>query len=274
MAGKAEARIIPASETAITEGTSGSQGTSRVSGRMPRIDHRITRRRPIRSPIGPPMMVPAATEARKMNRHIAPGRRSGQTARSGRRCSSWRARPNRRTWTSSAGSAGPCRGAPVAAGRGHRRGARLLRACAAGGAGTATYQRPTPQRSAIPQAPRRRTIRSKAGRAASPRRPPPSGPMADPALPPTWNTDWAKAGAHPGGKAGDPRGLGVEDRRAEADESDGTEGRCQSFRHGPAAPARPGRGHAGGHAHRAAAGGRYTGRPAVAGPRPCPGRRR
>jgi hypothetical protein len=29
-----------------------------------------------------------------------------------------------------------------------------------------------------------------------------------------------EAGAHPGGKAGDARGLGVEDRRAEADEGD------------------------------------------------------
>ena len=36
-------------------------GQRRVNGSTPRIDHQITRRVPIRSPIGPPITVPAAT---------------------------------------------------------------------------------------------------------------------------------------------------------------------------------------------------------------------
>ena len=43
-------------------------GSARVKGSTPRIEHQMTYLRPIRSPTGPPMMVPAATAPRKAKR--------------------------------------------------------------------------------------------------------------------------------------------------------------------------------------------------------------
>jgi hypothetical protein len=42
-------------------------GSANVNGKTPRIDPQMTYLGPIRSPIGPPRMVPAATAPRKMN---------------------------------------------------------------------------------------------------------------------------------------------------------------------------------------------------------------
>jgi len=39
-----------------------------VKGSTPKIDHQITRLVPMRSPIGPPITVPAATENRNRNK--------------------------------------------------------------------------------------------------------------------------------------------------------------------------------------------------------------
>ena len=43
-------------------------GSISANGATPRMENRITRRRPTRSPIGPPSTVPAATAARNRNR--------------------------------------------------------------------------------------------------------------------------------------------------------------------------------------------------------------
>ena len=44
-------------------------GRASVTGATPRIEPQITRLRPMRSPIGPPTIVPTAVAARKTNRH-------------------------------------------------------------------------------------------------------------------------------------------------------------------------------------------------------------
>ncbi|MNJ27289.1 hypothetical protein D3C77_217910 [compost metagenome] len=43
-------------------------GSNRVNGATPRIENQITALRPMRSPIGPPKNVPAATAPRNRNR--------------------------------------------------------------------------------------------------------------------------------------------------------------------------------------------------------------
>ena len=56
------------------------------------------------------------------------------------------------------------------------------------------------------------------------------GPRAAPAFPPTWKTDWAKAAAFPGRHIGDARRLGVEYRRAQADETHRDEEDAEALR--------------------------------------------
>ena len=64
---------------------------------MPKIEHQITYFRPIRSPTGPPMKVPAATALRNTNRWICADRTARGTGSSGRKCSSWSGSPDRNT---------------------------------------------------------------------------------------------------------------------------------------------------------------------------------
>ena len=45
-------------------------GSSSVNGATPRIENQMTRLRPTRSPTGPPMSPPSATESRNRNKYI------------------------------------------------------------------------------------------------------------------------------------------------------------------------------------------------------------
>ena len=68
IAEKAEARIMPIKTVSTAVATSPTCGKARENGATPRIENQITRLRPIRSPTGPPTIVPRATEKRKTKR--------------------------------------------------------------------------------------------------------------------------------------------------------------------------------------------------------------
>ena len=59
--------MSPIATESITVPMSPRCGSSSVNGSTPRIETQITYLRPIRSPIGPPAKVPAATAARNTN---------------------------------------------------------------------------------------------------------------------------------------------------------------------------------------------------------------
>ncbi len=69
MAENAEASTSPITTVSTAVQNRLACGSSSVNGATPRIDTQITTLRPKRSPIGPPAMVPAATENRKRNRN-------------------------------------------------------------------------------------------------------------------------------------------------------------------------------------------------------------
>ena len=68
MAENAEASTSPMMKIRISVQNRLAYGKTRVKGATPRMDAQITRLRPIRSPTGPPTMVPAATANRNRKR--------------------------------------------------------------------------------------------------------------------------------------------------------------------------------------------------------------
>ncbi|CAM5504404.1 hypothetical protein RLIN73S_06208 [Rhodanobacter lindaniclasticus] len=64
IAGKAEASTTPITTLRPTVHASPTCGSNRVNGAMPRMENQITCLRPMRSPSGPPIRVPAATAIR------------------------------------------------------------------------------------------------------------------------------------------------------------------------------------------------------------------
>ncbi len=68
MAENAEAKMKPMTKVSATVSGRPAWGSQSVNGATPRIEAQMTRFRPMRSPTGPPIIVPSATAARKMNR--------------------------------------------------------------------------------------------------------------------------------------------------------------------------------------------------------------
>ena len=68
MAEKAEARISPMTQLSTPVHSRSTCGSASVNGATPRMENQITRFLPMRSPIGPPASVPAATANKKANR--------------------------------------------------------------------------------------------------------------------------------------------------------------------------------------------------------------
>ena len=159
-------------------------GRSSVNGSTPRIETQITYLRPMRSPTGPPMNVPAATAPRKTNRcswaldghaelvdqvERVVAAQAGQVEvfREDQHQQDAEATIDTRAGDSAAAGAG--------ARADWRRDARAL------------YQRPTraADTTIAERARRRRTRRCSAGRAGTTMNAASSGPSAEPALPPT-----------------------------------------------------------------------------------------
>ncbi len=70
MAENADDRISPIRMVNVVVQNRPTCGSASANGATPRIEPQITGLRPMRSPTGPPIRVPAAEAARKMNRCI------------------------------------------------------------------------------------------------------------------------------------------------------------------------------------------------------------